>query len=51
MEWMKGQIDVIAGTTWWPGQGVRGERRGCESMLKESTRAAKWKQGKGEKRW
>jgi hypothetical protein len=36
--------DMVART------GVRGERRGCESMLKESTRAAKWKQGKGRKK-
>lgn len=46
---MKEQIDVIAGTTWWSGTSVRGERRGCESMLKESTRCSEVETRKGEK--
>ena len=30
---MKEQTGVIAGTTWWPVQVVRGERRGCKKYV------------------
>jgi hypothetical protein len=49
MEWLKGQIDVIAGTTWWPGQVFEVNAADARVCCKESTRAAKWKQERAKK--